>query len=158
MIREYNERVVTLIRHIWIVGLVIFISGCHVEADRERITLSNCIDGDTARFETIGKVRFLYIDTPELQPTPEPLAIEAAEFTCALLMKASSIYIEYDGRREDDYGRVLGWIWVDDVLLQEAIVKAGYVDYFYNYDNVKYKRRIDAAYQEAKQARVGLFE
>lgn len=134
------------------------LSGCQSEVKREPITLSNCIDGDTARFETIGKVRFLYIDTPELQPTPEPMAIEAAEFTCTQLMNATSIYIEYDGRREDDYGRVLGWIWVDDVLLQEAIVKAGYVDNFYNYNNVKYKRLIDAAYQEAKQARVGLFE
>jgi micrococcal nuclease len=142
----------------WIFVFLILLNGCVVEENRERIILSSCIDGDTARFENLGRVRFLYIDTPELQPTPQPFAQEAADFTCTLLTNASNIYIEYDGRREDDYGRVLGWIWVDNVLLQEEIVKAGYVDHFYNYNNVKYKTRIQKAYQDAKENRVGMFE
>jgi len=142
------------------VGLVVLmlVSGCSAFARKERIVLTQCIDGDTARFEVLGKVRFLYIDTPELRPTAQPFAQEAAELTCTLLMRAKSIYIEYDGKREDAYGRVLGWIWVDDALLQEELVKAGFVDNFYDYTNVKYKQRIEQAYQEAKRLRQGLFE
>jgi micrococcal nuclease len=132
--------------------------GCATNDEREEIVLTQCVDGDTARFENLGRVRFLYIDTPELNPTPQPFAQEAADFTCDMLKNANHIYIEYDGRKEDDYGRVLGWIWVDDKLLQEEIVMAGYVNRFYNYNHVKYKDRIDRAYQKAKQNKVGLFE
>lgn len=144
----------------WLLILIILIglSGCVKEENKERIVLSSCVDGDTARFENLGRVRFLYIDTPELQPTPQPYAQEAADFTCNLLTNATNIYIEYDGRTEDDYGRVLGWIWIDNVLLQEELVKAGYVDRFYNYNNVKYETRIQQAYQEAKRNKVGMFE
>lgn len=138
-------------------GLVMVL-GCVQNDEKEKITLTQCVDGDTARFENLGRVRFLYIDTPELNPTPQPYAQEAADFTCDLLQNATHIYIEYDGRKEDDYGRVLGWIWVDDKLLQEEIVKAGYVNRFYNYNHVKYKARIDKAYEEAKQNKVGMFE
>jgi micrococcal nuclease len=138
--------------------VIIVLIGCATPSEKEKIVLAQCIDGDTARFENIGRVRFLYIDTPELYPTPQAYAQEAADFTCDLLTNASNIYIEYDGRRVDDYERVLGWIWVDDKLLQEEIVKAGYVGRFYNYENVRYKARIDQAFQKAKQNKVGMFK
>lgn len=127
------------------------------KGDLISITLTNCIDGDTARFESLGRVRFLYIDTPEVYPTVEPFGKEAADFTCEMLKNANEIYIEYDGERQDQYDRVLGWIWVDDLLLQEELTKAGYVDYFFEYNQPKYKERILKAYQLAKKNKVGLF-
>lgn len=145
-------------------GLVLLLNGCVIPnptpivGERFPITLQQCIDGDTARFESLGSVRFLYIDTPEVYPEMEPLGQEAADFTCQQLQDATIITIEYDGAREDQYGRTLGWIWVDDVLLQEVITQAGYVDYFFEYENVKYKQRIIKAYNEAKKNKVGLFK
>lgn len=145
-------------------GLVLLLNGCVIPnptplvGERFPISLQQCIDGDTARFESIGRVRFLYIDTPEVYPEMEPFGQEAADFTCQLLENANTIFIEYDGAREDQYGRTLGWIWVDDVLLQEVITQAGYVDYFFEYENVKYKQRIIKAYNEAKKNKVGLFK
>jgi micrococcal nuclease len=100
---------------------------------------------------------FLYIDTPEVHPVEEPLGKEAADFTCNMLKNADSIYIEYDGERVDQYDRVLGWIWVDDLLLQEELTKKGYVDYFFEYNQPKYRDRILRAFQEAKKNKVGLF-
>lgn len=134
--------------------------GCASEVStyKEPIVLTQCIDGDTARFESLGRVRFLYIDTPEVYPQMQPFGQLAADFTCDLLMNASKIYIEYDGERVDRYDRVLGWIWVDEKLLQEEIVLAGYVDRFYDYPSPRYKTRIDRAYQKAKENKVGMFE
>ncbi len=138
---------------------ILLLVGCESNTRSElvSITLSSCVDGDTARFESLGRVRFLYIDTPEVHPIEEPLGKEAADFTCEMLKNADAIYIEYDGERLDQYDRVLGWIWVDDLLLQEELTKAGYVDYFYEYNQPKYRDRIQRAYQEAKKNRVGLF-
>jgi micrococcal nuclease len=148
-----------------ILALILILFGCETYTGNEvipkrdlvRITLSNCIDGDTARFESLGRVRFLYIDTPEIYPTLEPYGKEAADFTCDMLKNANEIYIEYDGEKQDQYDRILGWIWVDDLLLQEELTKAGYVDYFFEYNQPKYKERILKAYQQAKKDKVGLF-
>ncbi|MBS3991910.1 MAG: thermonuclease family protein [Erysipelothrix sp.] len=148
-----------------ILAFILVLTGCQtntgIETDTRRdlvrITLSQCIDGDTARFDSLGRVRFLYIDTPEVYPVEEPFGKEAADFTCDMLKSADKIYIEYDGDRQDQYERVLGWIWVDDLLLQEELTKAGYVDYFYEYNQPKYKDRIQRAYQQAKRNKVGLF-
>lgn len=146
-------------RKLMILFLISFLLfGCSNQTSKEPIILSACIDGDTARFENIGRVRFLYIDTPEVYPQMQPFGQQAADFACDLLKNASVIYIEYDGEREDKYGRVLGWIWVDDLLLQEEIVSAGLVNRFYDYDYPKYKSRIDQAYRNAKKDKVGMFE
>lgn len=142
-----------------VLASILLLMGCesNTRSDLTRITLSSCVDGDTARFESLGRVRFLYIDTPEVHPIEEPLGKEAADFTCEMLKNADAIYIEYDGERLDQYDRVLGWIWVDDLLLQEELTKAGYVDYFYEYNQPKYRDRIQRAFQEAKKNKVGLF-
>ena len=138
---------------------LLFTTGCESKGHNERfsIILSSCIDGDTARFKSLGRVRFLYIDTPEIVPIEQPLGKEAKDFTCEMLENAQAIYIEYDGEREDQYGRVLGWIWVDDRLLQEELTKAGYVNRFFEFEQPKYKDRIQRAFQQAKRNRVGLF-
>lgn len=142
-----------------VLASLLLMTGCENKRHNERfsIILSSCIDGDTARFKSLGRVRFLYIDTPEIVPIEQPLGKEAKDFTCEMLENAQAIYIEYDGEREDQYGRVLGWIWVDDRLLQEELTKAGYVNRFFEFEQPKYKDRIQRAFQQAKRNRVGLF-
>lgn len=142
-----------------VLASLLLMTGCENKRHNERfsIILSSCIDGDTARFKSLGRVRFLYIDTPEIVPIKQPLGKEAKDFTCEMLENARAIYIEYDGEREDQYGRVLGWIWVDDRLLQEELTKAGYVNRFFEFEQPKYKDRIQRAFQQAKRNRVGLF-
>lgn len=142
-----------------VLASLLLMTGCENKRHNERfsIILSSCIDGDTARFKSLGRVRFLYIDTPEIVPIEQPLGKEAKDFTCEMLENAQAIYIEYNGEREDQYGRVLGWIWVDDRLLQEELTKAGYVNRFFEFEQPKYKDRIQRAFQQAKRNRVGLF-
>ena len=149
-------------KHTLIIALtsILFMTGCECKGHNERfsITLSSCIDGDTARFKSLGRVRFLYIDTPEIYPIEQPLGKEAKEFTCEMLENAQAIYIEYDNEKEDQYGRILGWIWVDDQLLQEELTKAGYVNRFFEFDQPKYKERIQRAYQQAKKNKLVYFD
>ena len=68
----------------------------HITLDSNQVTLSKCVDGDTAHFYINGKnvkVRFLAIDTPEtVKPgTPvQPYGKEASEFTSNALKNAPS--------------------------------------------------------------------
>lgn len=90
-------------------------------------------DGDTFRVKVDGKekrVRLLMVDTPEMnyeENDPMPYAEEAKEFTMNLLENAEKIEILYDaGPETDKYGRLLTYVFVDDVLLQELLLKEGY--------------------------------
>ena len=68
-------------------------------SEKIEVTLSKCVDGDTAWFILDGeeiKTRFLAIDTPESTNEIEPFGKEASNYTCDLLTNANKIEIEYD--------------------------------------------------------------
>lgn len=110
---------------------------------KESVTLSKCVDGDTAWFylenEEI-KTRFLAIDTPESTNEKEPYGLEASNFTCEALKKAKKIEIEYDENSDklDKYDRHLVWVFVDDKLLQEMLIENGLAEVKYLYADYKY--------------------
>ncbi|WP_042471285.1 thermonuclease family protein [Bacillus ndiopicus] len=89
-------------------------------------------DGDTFSIEMNGekhKVRLLMVDTPEMnydKGKPMPYAEDAKAFTENLLKNASKIELLFDvGPETDKYDRILAYIYVDDVLLQESLLKEG---------------------------------
>ncbi len=130
-----------------------------------KVTLDSCIDGDTARFvikNEVKTVRFLSIDAPEIahdDVLEEPFGEEASVFTCNMLTNASTIKLEYDSKsdKEDKYGRVLAWIFVDDELLQEKLVSEGLVEVKYVYKDYKYSSHLKDVELEAKNKGVGLW-
>lgn len=111
--------------------------------DKIEVTLNKCVDGDTAYFnldKEVIKTRFLAIDTPESTNTIEPFGKEASTFTCDKLKNASKIEIEYDSNSDklDKYDRHLVWVFVDDYLLQDLIIKEGLAEVAYLYGDYKY--------------------
>lgn len=149
-----------------VIILSVILSGCMLqegfddepEGERTIVTLDRCVDGDTAWFYPIGKARFLYIDTPEIYPQMQRFGQEAADVTCKALSDARVIEIEYDGQREDDYGRQLVWVWVDDALLQEELARLGLVVKLYDYGDYRYERRVDRAIMEAQKNKAGIYQ
>ena len=146
------------------VFLIIFILffGINVNA-KEIVTLNKCVDGDTAWFNINGekiKARFLAIDTPESTNKIEPYGKEASEFTCNLLKSAKKIEIEYDENSDkfDKYDRHLVWVFVDDELLQNIIVKEGYADVKYLYGDYKYTDILKKSLIEAKANNLNMWK
>ncbi|BBW98733.1 thermonuclease family protein [Geobacillus icigianus] len=125
-----------------------------------KATLTQCIDGDTAKFRVNGRVyttRFLFIDTPESTIEIEPYGKEASRFTCSRLQKGK-VVLETDGNTLfDRYHRLLAWVWVDGRLLQEDLAKAGLVEDFYDYGRYKYESRVRKALEEAKRNGIGMY-
>ncbi|WP_249685446.1 thermonuclease family protein, partial [Bacillus velezensis] len=55
-----------------------------------------------------------------------PYAEQAKDYTISLLEKAKKIEAVYDvGPETDNYDRLLAYVFVDDVLLQESLLKEG---------------------------------
>jgi len=113
---------------------------------KEEVKFIDCVDGDTIKIELNGKVetvRMLAVDTPEsVHPNKgvEYYGKEASEFTCNTFKNAKKIDIEYDSNsdKEDKYGRLLVWLFVDGDLFQDMLIQGGYAEVAYLYGDYKY--------------------
>lgn len=118
------------------------------------VHLTKVIDGDTIRVTNASheevKVRLIGVDAPELGTAA---SFQAALATAELLENAKTIRLEPDpGDPKDKYGRVLGWIWIDDgsgkeILLQEKLVALGLVELYRDAAGSKYYSRLEIAQQ-----------
>ncbi len=145
-----------------IVFLLFFVPIPIFASERIDVTLNKCVDGDTAWFNLENKqikARFLAIDTPESTNKIEEYGKEASKFTCDLLNNASHIQIEYDDNsdKQDKYSRELVWVFVDEKLLQELVVKEGLAEVKYIYGNYKYLDQVNLALKEAKKNKLNLW-
>ena len=145
--------------------LIIFLfPGVVFASGREEVTLSKCVDGDTAKFIINNKeetVRFLAVDTPETKhPTKgeEPYGKEASDYTCNRLKEGNKIELEYDDNstKTDKYNRYLAWVFVDDNLLQAELVKNGLAEVAYLYGDYKYTDLLKDYEQTAIATKVGI--
>jgi len=152
------------IKFLFLLSFFIFIPNVTAN-EKLTVTLSKCVDGDTAKFELNGETitaRFLAIDTPETKhPTKgeEPWGKEASNFTCESLQKAKKIELEYDSNSDktDKYNRHLVWIFVDGELLQDNIIKKGYAEVAYLYGDYKYTPLLQDHETIAKKDKLGLW-
>jgi len=141
---------------------------CYVNKknESEKVTLSKCVDGDTAKFVmsdgVVKTARFLAIDTPEsVHPTKEVEAYgkEASEYTCNLLENAKSLKVEYDkaSEKEDKYGRILVWVYADDKMVQESLLEQGLAKVAYLYENYEYTTSLQKIESIAKEKKIGIW-
>lgn len=150
-----------------IIFLILLFFGLLVSVSAENkieVSLAGCVDGDTVKFYIQGKqqtVRLLAIDTPETKhpkKEEEPYGKEASNYTCNSLKKATKIELEYDkNAKKDKYDRVLAWIFIDDVLLQESLIKKGYAKVAYLYDEYTYTDLLEKEEKQAKLNKVGMW-
>lgn len=124
------------------------------------VTLAGTGDGDTANFRleealqagddiipvgTVIRVRFYYIDTPEvINGQEKPFGKPASNFTSDILRKGTKIELQSIAGTTltDGFGRYLANVWVDGNLVAHYVVKNGLSksasDYVQAYKNVLY--------------------
>lgn len=128
------------------------------------VELVKTIDGDTIRIMYEGKerkLRYLLIDTPELnhkQQGTQPFAEEATERNDELL-KNGRLEIEFDiGEREDKYGRLLAYVYIDGESVQRQLVEEGLARVAYIYPpNTKHLDSFKKAEEQAQHAGIGIW-
>lgn len=122
-------------------------------------------DGDTIRVNINGErvaVRYLIIDTPEMnhnEGSPEAYAQEASDVNEEYLMNANQVYIEFDiGPYTDDYDRALVYVYADDVMLNEELVRQGLATVRYvNPPNNSYEELLRDAQADAQAQELNLW-
>lgn len=124
--------------------------------------VARVVDGDTLALANKSRVRLIGVDTPETvkrNHPVEPFGPEASEFTRRFVARGNwSVRLEFDRERKDKYGRFLAYVWVDDQMLNEELVRAGLarVETQYHYAAAM-KKRFRAAEAEAKAAKRGIW-
>jgi micrococcal nuclease len=106
------------------------------------------------------RLRLLGIDCPESvkpdQPI-EPWGPEASQFT-QRFVAGRDVHLQFDKRRIDRYGRYLGYVFVEEKMLNEELVRAGLARVsIYPGDSEAMARRLRAAAQDARENGRGIW-
>jgi len=117
------------------------------------------IDGDTIEIEGGVKVRYIGIDTPETVDPRKPVQCFGKEASAKNeeLAGGKEVKLEKDVSETDKYGRLLRYVWVGDLLVNEYLVKEGYAQVSTYPPDVKYQERFLAAQKEARENNRGLW-
>ena len=133
--------------------------------DREYHKCLSVADGDTVTLEGLGAVRFIGVDTPEKNHPQLPVQFmseAAGAFTERICLgkKIRLAYDPYDKDKRGNYGRVLGYAYLEDgTFLQEELIKNGLAIAYTKYplDDGR-KTQFLAWEQEARNRQIGLWQ
>lgn len=127
----------------------------------DEFIVKSVIDGDSIVLndDESTNIRYLGIDTPEVLTygSPgDPLSQEAKRLNESLIDRGK-IRLEFDAERYDDYGRTLAYVFVNNIFVNEEIVKNGYARALIINPNNKYADRILKAQEEARKEKRGIW-
>ena len=117
--------------------------------------VARIVDGDTIDCDPLGRIRLIGMDTPEADQ--DPFGDMATAYLAAIAPVGSQVGIEPDVESQDRYGRVLGYVWADGVMVNWALVRAGYAVLLTYPPNVQYVEWFQEAQEQARGEGVGLW-
>ena len=123
-------------------------------------------DGDTVKVRLANsvekRIRLIGIDTPEMEDPREEIkffAYMAKRFTFFYLYR-EEIKLSYDWQLEDNYGRLLAYVWTEKQgLFNDFIIRQGFAFAFLSYPFRKdYQEQFKEAETEARKMERGLWK
>lgn len=146
--------------------------------DKETAIVGRVIDGDTIELSDKRKVRYIGMDTPEMDDFEETkpgfsnskawlwkacFAREAKEEN-ARLVDGKSVRLERDISETDKYGRLLRYVYIDlpegesrDVFVNDYLVRQGFAKVDTVPPDVAYREQFFISQQEAREQGRGLW-
>ena len=121
--------------------------------------VTRVIDGDTIEIESGRKIRYIGIDTPETvdpRTTPQCFGREASAKNKELV-EGKMIELEKDISETDKYTRLLRYVFVDNILVNDYLVRQGFAHAFSYPPDIKYQEQLRQAEQEARDNNRGLW-
>lgn len=121
--------------------------------------VSRVVDGDTIELENGSKIRYIGVDTPEsVDPRRgvECFGKEASERNRALV-EGRAVRLESDVSDTDMYDRLLRYVFVGDLFVNEYLVREGYARASSYPPDVKYQTLFREAEREAREMKRGLW-
>ena len=125
--------------------------------------VTRVVDGDTIVVAIAGqenKVRLIGVDTPESVHSDEsknvPYGKISSDFTRSVL-EGKMVYLEYDVEHNDQYGRVLAYVWLDDVMFNKTLLIEGHAVLATYPPNVRYVDDFTKLQTQAREDGKGLW-
>lgn len=113
------------------------------------------VDGDTIEIENGRKVRYIGINTPEIE-SGECFATEASEFNKELIL-GKGIKLIKDTSEVDKYGRLLRYVYIGDDFINDDLVKNGFARVMTVPPDTKFKEEFKNLENYARVNKLGLW-
>lgn len=139
----------------------LFASCPHVGWD-QTVTLKEINDGDTVTLENGRLVRFIGINTPEInhrnKSKSEPYALQAKELLQRYIRAGDKLHLVFDKSKTDKYGRLLAYVYSKTgrnlALLQ---LQSGFAAHWVIGKNDRFWQCFQAAEKQARLRRKGIW-
>lgn len=147
-------------RRLYIIILLLLLTGCNSSSEYGyRANVVKVFDGDTIKLANGEKVRYIGIDTPEMnyeKGPPQYMAEQAREFN-RRLVDGKIVKLEFDVQKRDKYNRLLAYIYVEDTFVNGRLLEEGYAKIFIMPPNVKYADELLRLQRKAREGKKGLW-
>ena len=123
----------------------------------QNLTVVEVTDGDTLKLSTGQTFRLYGVNSPEVK---EPYYEEAKMFTQNLVLNKEISFEQEENYKEDKFGRMLGYVFVDGVNLNLELVRNGLarVVLYEKRAKIKYQDELLSAEKEAKEKKLGVWK
>jgi len=111
------------------------------------------VDGDTINLSNGQTIRYIGVDTPE---KGECFYEEATKINQDLVLN-QEVEIKTDANNLDRFGRVLAYVWVGDIFVNQELLSLGAGEYFMDTVNLAHQTELVEAAEQGYQAKSGLW-
>lgn len=127
-----KTRYITLVLVLLFLVLIRFVTEIGEDQQPDsRFLVMKIIDGDTVELKGGDKLRLLSIDTPEKD---QPYYEIAKQFVRRVALNEVA-QIKYAHTRRDKYGRLLGYLFIDTLNVNQQLLDSGYANVYLFKDN-----------------------
>ena len=146
-------------------GLLLLIIACGgsfiwYQTTPRTFLVTKVIDGDTIDLADGRTVRYLNIDTPELakgQVADECFAIKAKEINEKLVL-GKKVRLEMDENEMDRFGRILAYVYLDDLFVNQYLLAQGAAIYQLDTVNLRHTETLVEAADQAHEQKKGIWQ
>lgn len=123
------------------------------------VKVTRVIDGDTIEIEGGQKVRYIGVDTPETVHPDKSIqcfGIEASNKNKELV-EGKSVKLEKDVSETDKYGRLLRYVYIGNIFVNDYLVKEGFA-YASSYPpDIRFQNQFSSSQKDAEENNRGLW-
>jgi len=123
----------------------------------QNLTVVEVTDGDTLKLSSGKTFRLYGVNAPEVK---EPYYAEAKAFSQNLVLNKEVSFEQEEKYKEDKFGRILGYVFVNGVNLNLELVRNGLarVVLYEKRAKIKYQDELLQAEQKAKELKLGIWK
>ena len=155
------------VRKILLLGCLLLLVSCQVNnqaaSNQVEVKVARVVSGQSLEVvgmaeqpNLISRVRLVGIDAPDFGQ--RPWGDESRKVLATLIGDIKKpVILEFDVEAKDQIGRTLAYVWRDQQLLNEEVVKQGYALFVGRSPNHKYDQRLERAQQWARLMGKGIW-